>query len=252
MKQEIYYKNYEEKPIKLSIVTATWNAENFLPRAIKSLQQQTDKDFEWIVSDGASTDGTLEILKKVEGINIKIISKEDFGIYDALNRGIKSCNGEFYLVIGADDELYPNAVKDYKESIEDDVDIITAWIDVDCGISKAGKAPIWLYSLFNHYITGHAVGSIYCTKLHEKFGYYSRKFPIAADQLFVGQVLKAGSKVKIIKNVVGRFSNEGLSGNDTIGCLTESYRINIILGENKFLQTILFLLRLFKNFGKLK
>ena len=75
MTQDIYYKNYEEKPLKLSIITATWNAENFLPRAIKSLEKQTDKDFEWIISDGSSTDSTLEILKNVEGINIKIISQ---------------------------------------------------------------------------------------------------------------------------------------------------------------------------------
>lgn len=251
MTQDIYYKNYEEKPLKLSIITATWNAENFLPRAIKSLEKQTDKDFEWIISDGSSTDSTLEILKKVEGINIKIISQEDFGIYDALNRGIKNCNGEFYLVIGADDELYPNAVKDYKEAIEDDVDIVTAWIDTANGISKAEKTPIWLYSIFSHYVTGHAVGSIYRTKLHEKLGYYSRKFPIAADQLFVGQSIKCGSKVKIIKKVVGKFSDEGLSGTDILGSLSEVFRINLILGENKLLQTILFILRLIKNFRRI-
>ena len=251
MKQDIYYKNYEEKPLKLSIITATWNAEIFLPRVIKSLEKQTDKDFEWIISDGASTDGTLEILKKVEGINIKVISQEDFGIYDALNRGIKNCNGEFYLVIGADDELYPNAVKDYKEAIEDDVDIVTAWIDTANGHNiKPNSGPKWLKSQF-HYVSGHAVGSIYRTKLHEKFGYYSRKFPIAADQLFVGQVLKHGSKVKIIKKVVGKFSDEGLSGTDILGSLSEVFRINLILGENKFLQTILFILRLIKNFRRI-
>lgn len=250
MTQDIYYKNYEEKPLKLSIITATWNAENFLPRAIKSLEKQTDKDFEWIISDGSSMDSTLEILKNVEGINIKIISQEDFGIYDALNRGIKNCNGEFYLVIGADDELYPNAVKDYKEAIEDDVDIVTAWIDTANGISKPNSGSRCLKSQF-HYVSGHAVGSIYRTKLHEKLGYYSRKFPIAADQLFVGQSIKCGSKVKIIKKVVGKFSDEGLSGTDILGSLSEVFRINLILGENKLLQTILFILRLIKNFRKI-
>ena len=250
MTQDIYYKNYEEKPLKLSIITATWNAENFLPRAIKSLEKQTDKDFEWIISDGSSTDSTLEILKKVEGINIKIISQEDFGIYDALNRGIKNCNGEFYLVIGADDELYPNAVKDYKEAIEDDVDIVTAWIDTANGISKPNNGSRCLKSQF-HYVSGHAVGSIYRTKLHEKLGYYSRKFPIAADQLFVGQSIKCGSKVKIIKKVVGKFSDEGLSGTDILGSLSEVFRINLILGENKLLQTILLILRLIKNFRRI-
>ena len=133
MTQKLYYKNYDEKPTKLSVITATYNAEKFLSRVIKSLQEQIDKDFEWIISDGASSDSTLEILKSTEGINIKVISGEDFGIYDALNRGIKACNGEFYLVIGADDELYPNAIQNYKEAIEDGVDIITAYIDTNNG-----------------------------------------------------------------------------------------------------------------------
>jgi len=250
MTQDIYYKNYEEKPLKLSIITATWNAENFLPRAIKSLEKQTDKDFEWIISDGSSTDSTLEILKNVEGINIKIISQEDFGIYDALNRGIKNCNGEFYLVIGADDELYPNAVKDYKEAIEDDVDIVTAWIDTANGQNIPNSGPKWLKSQF-HYVSGHAVGSIYRTKLHEKLGYYSRKFPIAADQLFILTIAKSGAKIKIVEKIVGKFSDDGVSSIDILGTICEFYRVQIAVGENKLLQTILFILRLIKNFRRI-
>ena len=59
MLQEIYYKNYEERPTRLSVITATYNAKKFLPRLIKSLQEQVDKDFEWIISDGVSSDITL-------------------------------------------------------------------------------------------------------------------------------------------------------------------------------------------------
>ena len=148
MNKKIYYKNYNENPTKLSVITATYNVGKFLPRLIKSLQEQVDKDFEWIVSDGASSDKTLEILKNTGGINIKVISGEDFGIYDALNRGIKACNGEFYLVIGADDELYPNAIQDYKKAIEGGADIITARIDTNNGKIEPNSGPKWLISLY--------------------------------------------------------------------------------------------------------
>lgn len=242
--------NYDKKPIKLSVITATYNAEKFLPRVIKSLQEQTDKDFEWIISDGASSDSTLEILKSTEGINIKVISGEDFGIYDALNRAIKACNGEFYLVIGADDELYPNAIQNYKEAIEDGVDIITACVDTDNGKIEPNSGPRWLKAQA-HYVSGHAVGSIYRTSLHQKFGYYSRKFPIAADQLFVLTAANHGVKIKAIKSIVGKFSNDGVSSIDILGTICEIYRIQIAMAENKFLQTILFILRLIKNFGKI-
>ena len=251
MSKKIYYKNYNEKPTKLSVITATYNAEKFLPRVIKGLQEQVDKDFEWVVSDGASSDSTLEILKSTDGINIKIISEEDFGIYDALNRGIKACNGEFYLVIGADDELYPNAIQNYKEAIEDGVDIITAYIDTNNGKIEPNSGPKWLKGQF-HYISGHAVGSIYRTSLHQKFGYYSRKFPIAADQLFVLTVANCGAQIKILKSVVGKFSNDGVSSVDILGTLCEFYRVQVVMGENKFLQTVLFVLRLIKNFGKMQ
>ena len=250
MKEDVYYKNYKEKPTRLSVITATWNVEKVLPRAIESLQKQTDKDFEWIVSDGASSDRTLEILKNTEGINIKVLSREDFGIYDALNRGIKSCNGEFYLVIGADDELYPNAISDYKGAMDDDVDIITAWIDTARGVNKVGENPRWLRAQF-HYVSGHAVGSIYRTKLHHKFGYFSKKFPIAADQLFILTAVKFGAKVKILEEIVGKFSDDGVSGIDILGTICEFYRVQIAMGENKLLQTALFILRLIKNFRKI-
>ena len=250
MNKDIYYKNYEERPTRLSVITATYNVEKFLPRLIKSLQEQVDKDFEWIISDGVSSDKTLEILKNTGGINIKVISGEDFGIYDALNRGIKACNGEFYLVIGADDELYPNAIKDYNKAIGDGVDIITACIDTNNGKIEPNGGPRWLKAQA-HYISGHAVGSIYRTSLHQKLGYYSRKFPIAADQLFVLTAANYGAKIKVVKSIVGKFSNDGVSSIDMLGTLCEFYRVQIAMGENKFVQTTLFILRLIKNFRKL-
>lgn len=238
--------------MKLSVITATYNAIEHLPKLIESLRNQEDKDFEWVVADGASTDGTVDLLKSIKDINIKIISQEDFGIYDALNRGIKNSIGDFYLVVGADDILYKNAVKDYKLSLSDDVDIITAPIDSEAGVLDVrGVDKSWMYAQ-NSYISGHAVGSIYRKKMHMNFGFYSRKFPIAADQLFVLKSIKYGAKVKRISNSVGYFNNVGVSSLDIIGSITELYRVQLIIGESKFLQTLVLLLRIFKNYKKLK
>ena len=68
---------------KISIITAVYNAENHIQDLIESLRQQGDSNFEWVVVDGLSTDNTLEILKKIDDLNVKIISEADFGIYDA-------------------------------------------------------------------------------------------------------------------------------------------------------------------------
>lgn len=232
---------------KLSIITATYNAEMHLPFLIESLRIQSDKDFEWVIVDGVSNDNTLEIIKNVNDLNIKIISQEDFGIYDALNHGIKACNGQFYLVMGADDLLYIDGVKDYKEAINDNVDIVTAWVDTPSGfIMKSKRGPAWL-SRLAHYISCHAVGSVYRTALHEKYGYYSNKFPITADQLFVSTICTDNVVVKHIQNIVGNYNNVGISSTDQIGALTEDYRVMLDLGFNKYIQTILFLWRLMKR-----
>jgi len=88
----------------ISIITATYNAAAVLPRLVESLIAQTDQDFEWVVADGASTDGTLEILEqaKTRLKNVVVDSRPDFGIYDAMNRAIKLSKSSYYLIVGAD------------------------------------------------------------------------------------------------------------------------------------------------------
>lgn len=236
---------------KLSVITATYNAMTHLPRLVESLRNQDDKEFEWVVADGASTDGTLEYLASITDLNVKVSSQEDFGIYDALNRGVKACSGEFYLVMGADDVLYPEGVRFFKSGISKEVDIVTAVVDADNGVLEVSNGPEWLQAQF-HSISNHAVGSIYRTKLHEKNGFYSNRFPIAADQLFITRSIKLGAVVKGLDCKVGRYYGDGLSGTDVIGAMTESYRIKLNQGGNKLLQTVLFFLRVIKNYRKIK
>lgn len=230
---------------KISIVTAVYNAENSILNLIESLRNQSEREFEWVVVDGASSDNTLKILRNVEGLDLKIISEEDFGIYDALNKGIKMCSGEYYLVAGADDVFYPNAIMDYKNSIENGIDMITANIKINHKISTLSNRPSWLVGQF-HWVTSHALGLLIRRDLHERFGYYSRKFPIAADQLFIKQCCKNGSKVKYIDYLVGEFGTSGVSSEDKVGTCTEFFRVQLLTEKNKWLQYILFILKLTK------
>ena len=90
---------------KLSIITATYNSAKHLPALIASLRAQTCQDFEWVVADGNSTDGTVELLKQVTDLKLSWVSQHDFGIYDAMNKAIQRSQSEYYLVIGSDDML---------------------------------------------------------------------------------------------------------------------------------------------------
>ena len=77
--------------MKISIITATSNSQNFIGSNINSINDQTYKNYEHIIIDNNSQDNTLEIIKN-NGKNVKIISEKDNGIYDAFNKGIRFIN----------------------------------------------------------------------------------------------------------------------------------------------------------------
>lgn len=236
----------ENNKYKISVITAVYNAESCIQNLIESLRDQQDKDFEWVVVDGASTDKTLEILKNINDLNIKIISEPDFGIYDALNKGVKACSGEYYLVAGADDIFFPNAINSYKIVIQNDISLITATIIKGGHKLKGGKGQSWIYGQF-HWISDHALGTLIKKELHNEYGFYSRKFPIAADQLFIKNCCQNGEKIKKIECVVGEFGCNGVSSVDSIGTCTEFFRIQLLTERYKWVQYILFVLKLTKR-----
>ena len=93
-----------------SIVIVVLNAENSVLDAVNSLVNQKFDNYELIVVDGGSVDETLNIIESVRIKNIKIISEIDDGIYDAMNKGIKKCSGEFIYFLNSDDSFYSNDV----------------------------------------------------------------------------------------------------------------------------------------------
>jgi glycosyltransferase involved in cell wall biosynthesis len=233
---------------RISIISATYNADKHLKNLIHSLETQTDLNFEWVIADGKSTDSTLELIERAKKkIRIKIDSREDFGIYDALNRAIKMAEGDYYIVMGADDELYPDAVATYRSIIEKEkYDMLVAPVMVlDKVYRIKGLRWEWLYAQ-SAFIAAHAVGMCINKNLHEKYGYYSRNFPIAADQLFIQKCIHGGARIKEMKLIAGKFGANGVSSIDKIGCLMESYRVQIIVGKSFFVQSILLFIRLIK------
>lgn len=243
------------KKFKLGIITATYNAENLLPRLITSLQAQTDQDYEWVVADGGSSDATGAILQEAKKYfnEMTVTSRADFGIYDALNRAIKLSKCDYYLVLGSDDILAADAVANYKRAIsETNADLITAKIQTGVDASR-GRAMSWrwLYGPFA-YVSGHAVGLLIRRNLHQDVGYYSRKLPLAADQFFILKAIQNGASVSVQDFLAGYFEPVGgASGQDVLGTLLESYRVQLALGESKWVQTILLFVRLIRNWRHL-
>lgn len=91
--------------MKLSVITVVYNGEAFLEDTIKSIINQTYENIEYIVIDGASTDGTLNIIKKYEDKIDYWVSESDLGIYDAMNKGIDVATGEYINFLNAGDSF---------------------------------------------------------------------------------------------------------------------------------------------------
>lgn len=96
---------------KISIVTACFNMEATIEDTIRSVLSQNYPNLEYIIVDGASTDGTLDIIKKYEQNISLVISEPDNGMYDAINKGFSHATGDIYAWINADDIYMPWALK---------------------------------------------------------------------------------------------------------------------------------------------
>jgi glycosyltransferase involved in cell wall biosynthesis len=230
----------------ISVITATYNAVEHLPRLIESLRGQTDRDFEWVVADGASDDGTLELLRSVTDLNIVISSQADFGIYDALNRAIDQSSGEYYIVCGADDFFYHDAIESYRTAIKrSHADIIAANCMYASRLIVIKKGPSWLFGQAS-FIAGHTLATAFKKDLHRLYGKYPEKFSIGADQFFVLTACKGGASIYEAGFVAGEVGVEGVSSVDRIGVALELFKVQLSVGSSFLIQSILLVLRLLK------
>ena len=107
--------SHEKKPY-FSIITVTKNSKKTLERVIRSLSNQTFQDFEHIIIDGGSIDGTINLIKK-NRLNIKYFnSANDKNMWEAINKGIKKARGEIIGILNADDMLFKNGLLFVKKS----------------------------------------------------------------------------------------------------------------------------------------
>lgn len=229
--------------MQISIITATYNAANHLPNLINSLKAQTTQNFEWVVADGCSSDNTLSLLNEIRDLKVTISSQPDFGIYDALNRAIKLSKGDYYVVIGADDVFEPDAIENFIRQIDGVSTVITSPILINNKIYKLSSLPLFL-SGFRAKICGHSIASLFKKSLHEKYGYYSKKYPIAADYDFMMKLIVNNEKIKFCNFISGKFGIDGVSTIDRIGSASEVMRVMISNGFSTPVQVLIFILRL--------
>ena len=224
----------------ISIITATYNAERDLPLLISSLRRQSSRHFKWIIADGGSTDSTLKIIDDNHDLIYKLLSGPDFGIYDALNKAIEHVDTDYYLTLGADDLLDPNAVEGYCNALKHtDADFITALVRTSEGeMLVPNRGNEFRYGHLA-YVSQHAVGTLIKKNLHSIVGQYSRRYPIAADRYFILKAIKYhNSKVHAEKFVAGTYSCAGTSNIYFYDALLDIYKVDFALTRHPLLTAI--------------
>lgn len=174
--------------MKISVITAVFNRRDTLADAIRSLQAQTHDDFEHVVMDAGSTDGSLELLREISDPRMSLTSEPDDGIYDALNKGMKRASGDVIGLMHSDDvfasrsvlELVAHAFEDsdvdavYGDlqyvSAKDPDRVIRHWTAGEFSVSKLRRG--WMPPHPSLYVRSSVI---------ERWGGYDTSYQIAAD-----------------------------------------------------------------------
>jgi|GEM_PF-865102 len=203
-----------KKIIQFSIIIPTHNTSGILPKALDSILAQTYKNYEIIIVDGDSTDGTLGIVKKYEKKfdgRLRWVSEPDSGIYDAMNKGIGMARGEWIYFLGSDDIFYSKKVlEEVSQKIEtSDTDIIygnVQWGDTD----KIYDGKFSALKLMEKNICHQAI--FFKRSLFDKIGKFDLKYKLWADWVSNMRWFNDESiKREYFEIIVAKYGTEGFS-----------------------------------------
>ena len=199
------------KKNKITIITPVKNDEKNIEKTIRSVLDQSYKNFEYIVVDGKSNDGTLKIIKKFRN-KLKYFSKKDKNLWDAINYGIKKSSGEVICILNSNDFFYKNTLKVANRYFNDfKLDYLFGAIQKDRVFYKF--EPEKLSYRLNIY-PSHSCSFFIKKKLHKIIGLYNTNYDYCSDydlfyRLFKNKRFKGMSTKK--NDVFGKFNMHGMS-----------------------------------------
>ncbi len=198
----------------ISIVIACFNARATLAAALDSLLAQSYPNVEIIVVDGASHDGTVELIQSYSDRISTWISEPDTGIYDAWNKGVRLAKGEWIGFLGADDVYLPNALQIYADYIgaHPGLEFVSGHVEL---FNELGKTRVigepWHWARFRRFMCVAHVGSLHARNLFENHGHYDTAYRVCGDYellLRAGAGLRAG----FVNTIISRMKSGGVSG----------------------------------------
>lgn len=213
---------------KVSIITVVYNAAKTVEQTIQSVLKQTYPNIEYIIIDGGSTDGTVEIIYRyLDKIDV-FISEKDDGLYDAMNKGIKLSSGEIIGILNSDDTYTENAVSLVVDSFKNQPkDILygnAMFVDdtsekglYDCSDIE----QLWYKMVIPHPAT------FVRKEVYDKYGGYDTQYPISADYDLMLRLYCGGVRFGHIDEILTYFRVGGLSVMKTDVAIEDGHAISL-------------------------
>ena len=217
--------------MKISIITVVWNNKNTIKYAIDSVLNQTYKDIEYIVVDGKSTDGTVEIVQSYGDKISKFISEKDNGIYDAMNKGLKLATGDIVGILNSDDFYMRDDVieKVVNVFVENNVESVFADLVY---VKPDNSEKVVRYYDSSHFspekfaygwMPAHPTFFVK-REMYERYGYFKTDYKIAADyELLTRFLARYGVSYHYLQMPIVKMRLGGVS--------TSSLKSNLILNQ---------------------
>lgn len=192
---------------KISIITVTFNSEKTLRRAMDSVLGQEYENFEYIIVDGGSTDGTVDIIRSYKDKVTRWISEPDKGISDAFNKGIAMATGDIIGLINSDDGLMPDALRYVADSYDSDTDVyfgqLVIWDE------KSNTRVIDTPSLhYNHYDANHIChpSMFVAKKAYDRYGIYDVSCKYVMDYELILRFQRLNAKFRLVPEPLAFFT----------------------------------------------
>jgi len=253
IKKSLFHR-IKKKPF-FSVITVVKNDEKNISKTIKSIVNQNYKNYEYLIIDGKSSDGTLkEILRFKKKINY-CLSAKDKGIYFAMNEGARLSKGEVIIYVNSGDKLYSSALRNIKKKFDQNksFDFVFGTVKrnyMKDTIIKHGVNISRLKYNFD-FATSHSTGFYLKRKTFIKYGLFNTNFKYSADydlyyRLIINKKIKGGATSK--RKIIGEMSSGGFSSKISFfKHLVEETKIRIHNRQNLIIILVIFLNAILKK-----
>ena len=241
---DFFKKERKALAMKISIITVNFNDASGLAGTIRSVIDQKKADYEYIVIDGGSTDGSVEIINQYADKIDYWVSEKDRGIYHAMNKGVAQAHGDYCLFLNSGDCFYDNSVMSDISRLMDDYDIVVGKVMIGNSDNFISPPPnsgeLTMYHLYSGAIPHQ--GSFIKTCLLREYPYDENLLITSDWKFFIQTLILDNCSVIFVDKIVARYDITGIS----------SRRQDLMELEKRVILSEMFPSRILADYSKMK